>query len=157
MNRKDLTGNLGMYEVATRLTRLGKDITVHGGKCSFDLSDYEGNRYEVKTATASMKGDKQHFRYRGWVFCSGNKNRNIARFEYTAYVLLNEDREVENIYLIPREQDRFRNGRSAIMKDTIYQRLNSPRKDLVSDKWYEEFKLLKEEDEKQNREAKNRY
>ena len=120
---KTRVGLLGMFEVALRLVKQGKIITVHGGFCAFDLSDGDGNRYEVKTATASMKGDKQHGNYRGWVFASGRKNRNIARYEYTAYVLLSEDKEtVERVLLIDRVSDRFKNGRSAIMKDTDWQR-----------------------------------
>jgi hypothetical protein len=138
---KSLVGNLGMFEVALRLTKMGKRITPHGGSCAFDLTDEAGNRYEVKTATASMKGDKDHYQYRGWVFASGSKNRNIAKFEYTAYVLLSESQEVERILLIPREEDRFRNGRTAIMKDTAHQRKTSPRSDLVDSKWYDKYVL----------------
>ena len=67
---KTKVGLLGMFEVALRLVKQGKIITVHGGSCAFDLSDADGNRYEVKTATANMKGDKQHGDYRGWVFAS---------------------------------------------------------------------------------------
>lgn len=140
-NRKDLIGNIGMYEVALRLSKKGYDITVHGGKCSFDLSDGDGNRYEVKTATASMKGDKQHGNYRGWVFASGSKNRNIAKFEYTAYVLLDELQEVERVLLIPHLEDRFRNGRSATMKDTLWQKKHSNRKNLVGKKWYDFYEI----------------
>lgn len=142
VNRKDLVGNLGMYEVAVKLTRMGKDITVHGGKCAFDLSDNEGNRYEVKTATARIfNKDKGHSSFRGWIFASGDRNKNIARFEYTCYVLLNEVSDVEKICIIPKKQDRFRNGRSATFKDTKYQAKHSPRKDLVAKKWWEDFCL----------------
>jgi len=138
---KSHVGNIGLFEVALRLSRMGKRITPHGGSCAFDLTDAMGNRYEVKTATASMKGDKEHAPYRGWVFASGRGNKNIAKFEYTAYVLLSEEHEVEKILLIPREKDRFRNGRTAIMKDTNYQRTHSPRPDLVTSKWYDKYTL----------------
>jgi hypothetical protein len=138
---KSHIGNIGLFEVALRLSRMGRRITPHGGSCAFDLTDEEGNRYEVKTATASMKGDKEHFPYRGWVFASGRKNRNIAKFEYTAYVLLSEEHEVEKILLIPREEDTFRNGRTAVMKDTDYQRIYSPRPDLVTKKWYDKYAI----------------
>ena len=134
-------GLIGMCEVALRLSRKGELITVHGGSCAFDLSDSEGNRYEIKTARASMKNDKEHAEYRGWVFGSGSKNRNIAKFEYTAYVLLSEQGDLERILLIPQEEDKFINGRSAIMKDTKWQLKNSPRKDMVEYKWYDKYEL----------------
>ena len=141
-NRKDLIGNIGMYEVAVKLTRMGKDITVHGGKCAFDLSDNEGNRYEVKTATARIfNKDKEHSSFRGWIFASGDRNKNIARFEYTAYVLLDELQEVERVLLIPHLEDRFRNGRSATMKDTLWQKKHSNRKNLVGKKWYDFYEI----------------
>lgn len=137
---KTRVGLLGMFEVALRLVKQGKIITVHGGSCAFDLSDNDGNRYEVKTATASMKGDKQHGDYRGWVFASGKKNKNIARYEYTAYVLLSEDKEtVERVLLIDNVSDRFKNGRTAIMKDTDWQRKVGRK--LVTKKWYDNFEL----------------
>lgn len=139
MNKTEV-GLIGMYEVALKLSRKGKQITAHGGLCAFDLSDYEGNRYEVKTARASMKNDKEHFRYRGWVFSSGADNRNIARFEYTAYVLLSEDGLLERILLIPREEDKYKNGRTALMKDTIWQKKNSPSR-LVGEKWYDKYEI----------------
>ena len=130
-----------MFEAAVRLSRMGEVVTIHGGGCAFDLSDSDGSRYEVKTATASMKRDKSHSPYRGWVFCSGRNNKNIAKFEYTVYVLLNEKHEVERMLLIPHEEDGFRNGRSAIMKDTKWQLKNSPRKDYVTKKWYDEYEI----------------
>ena len=129
-----------MYEVACKLTKLGKDIMIHGGSCSFDLSDREGNRYEVKTAKArAFKKDKEHASFRGWAFSSGNNNKNISKFEFTVYVLLNEFEEIEKTLLIPKDQDKFRNGRSATMKDTNYQIVNSPRKSFVKNKWYESY------------------
>ncbi len=79
--------------------------------------------------------------YRGWVFASGSKNRNIAKFEYTAYVLLDELQEVERVLLIPHLEDRFRNGRSATIKDTLWQKKHSNRKNLVGKKWYDFYEI----------------
>jgi len=139
MINKSHVGNIGMFEIALRLSRQGKRITVHGGTCAFDMSDGDGDRYEIKTARACIKkGGYKRGDYRGWGFCSGN-NKNIAKFEYTIYVLLTENAEFENAYIIPKEKDRFRNGKSATIKDTNHQKANSNRPDLVTGKWYDEF------------------
>ena len=38
-------------------------------------------------------------------------------------------------------EDRFRNGRSATMKDTLWQKKHSNRKNLVGKKWYDFYEI----------------
>jgi hypothetical protein len=143
---KTSVGKLGMFLAAAKLTEMGRDITVHGGSCAFDMSDYIGDRYEVKTAKARIfLADKDHVSFRGWTFSSGDGNRNIAKYEYTVYVLLNEEAKVERMLLIPREDDRYKNGKTAVMKDTVWQVAhctNPGARKKITEKWYDKYDIL---------------
>ena len=110
-----------------------------------DLITEDNILIEVKTSQAHItKRDREHVESRGWQFNSIRKGT-IKKPDVLILVALNDENEfeIEHIWIIPTEDlvgnNKYGYKNNFNIKDTCWQKVNSNRPDLVSEKWVEEY------------------
>jgi len=140
------TGLFGEYYILTELSKRRIAAQRLCDKLSgCDLITEDNILIEVKTSQAHItKRDREHTESRGWQFNSIRKDT-VKRPDVLILVALNDDEEfgVEHIWIIPTRDlvgnNKYGYKNNFHIKDTAWQRLNSNRPDLVSEKWVEDY------------------
>ena len=140
------TGLFGEYYVLTELSKRRIAAQRLCDKLSgCDLITEDNILIEVKTSQAHItKRDRGHTESRGWQFNSIRKGT-IKKPDVLILVALNDKNEfeVEHIWIVPTEDlvgnNKYGYKNNFHIKDTGWQKVNSNRPDLVSEKWVEVY------------------
>jgi hypothetical protein len=140
------TGLFGEYYVLTELAKRKVSAQRLNDKLSgCDLITEDNLLIEVKTSQAhTTKGDGEHSKSRGWQFNSIRKET-LKKPDVLVLVALNDENEfeIEHIWIVPTEDligsSKYGYKNNFLIKDTSWQKVNSNRPDLVSEKWVEGY------------------
>jgi hypothetical protein len=136
------TGLFGEYYILAELSKRRIAAQRLCDKLSgCDLITEDNILIEVKTSQAHItKRDRQHAENRGWQFNSIRKGT-IKKPDVLILVALNNENEfeIEHVWIIPTGDlvgnNKYGYKNNFLIKDTTWQKLNSNRPDLVSEKW----------------------